>query len=371
MILMSTYLMGEVPFRDVYLHGLVRDEQGRKMSKSLGNVINPLDTIAEFGADATRLSLLIGSTPGNDSKLSIEKIASYRNFTNKLWNISRFVFGSVEQVEHIEQVEGETLADRWILGRLSELTETVSKQFESYDFSLLGEALRDFTWNEFADWYLEIAKIQKREPELVESTDRVLLFVLERLLALWHPFMPFVTEEIYKAFDRDLLMVRAWPVSTHGFAVSDRDDMRLLQGAVTALRNIRAAYRVEYTKPIDVMFVGAERLEELAELIRRLAVVDQMTFTHKDEKPAQSAAAVVESVRLYVPLAGVIDLEAERARLEKELAEVRTYMTSLQQTLSNVAFRQNAHKDVVLQKEQLLLEATAREKHLHEAFLDI
>ena len=199
MILMSTYLVGEVPFKTVYLHGLVRDEKGRKMSKSLGNAMNPLDMIEEYGADATRLSLLIGATPGNDMKLSEEKVAGFRNFTNKLWNISRFVFASVQQVQIIENVDADTLADRWILGRLSEVTKEVTDHCEKYEYSLAGEKLRDFTWNEFADWYIEIAKIQNQNQN--GSSDSVLLYVLQSILKLWHPFMPFVTEEIYKQFN--------------------------------------------------------------------------------------------------------------------------------------------------------------------------
>ena len=206
MILMSTYLVNDVPFKTVYLHGLVRDSEGRKMSKSLGNILDPLEMIVANGADATRLSLMIGSSPGNDTKLSEEKVAGYRNFANKLWNIARFVFMSVDEVQPCDKVEPQTLADRWILGRLSEVIEKVTEHHEKYELSLAGELLRDFTWNEFADWYVEIAKTQPGE-----NTNRVLLYVLQNLLKLWHPMMPFVTEELYKQFNSDLLIVADWP----------------------------------------------------------------------------------------------------------------------------------------------------------------
>ncbi len=340
MILMSTYLLGEVPFRTVYLHGLIRDDQGRKMSKSLENIIDPLDMIVEYGADATRLSLLVGATPGNDMKLSIDKIASFRNFTNKLWNIARFVFSSVEKVESIDSVEPETLADKWILGRLSEVTKSATKHYEKFEYSLLGEELREFTWGEFADWYLEIAKIQKSE-----NTDRILLFVLDRILRLWHPLMPFVTEELFKNFDQGLLIVAPWPVVESKIKKEEKELFSKVQAATTAIRNVRARYKISYKKPLPVILT-LESLIDSQSIIEKLAGAT-ITFDTKATRPAQSASFVIGEGNIYIPLAGIVDIEEEKRRLEEELDFQGSYMRSLEEKLGNPGFIKKAPENIV------------------------
>lgn len=366
MILMSTYLLGEVPFREVYLHGLVRDEKGKKMSKSLGNVIDPLIMIEKYGADATRLSLMIGATPGNDMKISEEKVAAYRNFTNKLWNISRFVLITVETVAIVDSVEAKTLSDKWILGRLSEVIEKVTGHFEKHEFSLAGETLREFTWSEFADWYLEIAKVQLRNPEEKDNTEQVLLYVLQNVLKLWHPFMPFVTEELNKEFGSEMLIVAKWPKSEHRLLEADGETFSRLQEVVSAIRNIRAKYQIGYGTEIDIILQNADRIEGDSEIIRSLAKVGKITFTHKDNKPQQSASVVIGPMQLHVPLAGVVDLGAEKAKVEKELAEATDYVRSLAGTLNNEGFRANADDKVIAMKEKTLNEAKERVEKLEE-----
>ncbi len=207
MILMTTYTLGDIPFKYVYLHGMVRDEKGTKMSKSLGNVIDPLDMIERFGADATRLSLMIGTTPGNDLKLSESKVAGYRNFVNKLWNISRYIIMTVKEVKHIEtEPKAKTIADEWILSELNQLIQNTTQDIDKFNFSQAGEKLYDFTWNKLADWYVEFVK------KIETDEDDILLFVLGTLLKLWHPFMPFVTEVIWKNFSTDnQLVITKWP----------------------------------------------------------------------------------------------------------------------------------------------------------------
>jgi valyl-tRNA synthetase len=338
MILMTTYHMGEVPFKTAYLHGLVRDEEGRKMSKSLGNIINPLDTITEFGADATRLSLLIGASPGNDSKLSLEKIASYRNFTNKLWNISRFVLSSVEKVETAQKPEPKTLADRFILGRLSEVTEKVTNHFEKYELSLLGEDLRNFTWNEFADWYLEIAKIQKQDDALSASTDVVLLYVLERLLIMWHPFMPFVTEEIYKQFDQGMIIVAQWPKTEATLKDEDRVAYQGMQEIVTAIRNFRSTYSIAPTENLKISSGDID--DEVAGMISSLA---RVTVGEAEDK----MIGIVTSVgKISVSIEG-IDLSAQKTKLEKEIKNLAGYTKALEEKLVNKGYTSNAPKEVI------------------------
>jgi valyl-tRNA synthetase len=367
MILMSTYLLGEVPFKTVYLHGLVRDEQGRKMSKSLDNIIDPLDMIGKFGADATRLSLVIGSTPGNDSKLSEEKVAGYRNFTNKLWNISRFVLASVsttpnpssveEGSEELSfpslgggeaqgdsppakgEVEGVTLADRWILSRLDTVVASVTRKLDALELSSAGEELRDFTWNDFADWYLEIAKIQKGE-----STDRILEFVLEAVLKMWHPFMPFVTEQIWSSFREGMLIVADWPASA-----DRRDDVAevefaRIQATIVEIRNMRATQKIEPAKKVSIV-VGDASLLEHVETIKWLARVEDIAV---GDQPG---------VQLVL---GSMDMEAERKRLSKEYDELVVYVASMDEKLANTEFIAKAPEKVVVQMRTKRNEAVAK-----------
>lgn len=361
MILMSTYLVGDIPFKTVYLHGLVRDESGRKMSKSLGNIINPLTMIDKYGADATRLSLVIGSTPGNDMKLSEEKISNYRNFTNKLWNIARFVFMNVDEVQSVEAVEAVTPADRWILGRFSQVVEKVSAHMDAHEYSIAGETLRDFTWSEFADWYLEIAKVQMNE-----NTQKILLYIVERLLIMWHPYMPFVTEEIYKRFDRGMLIVAPWPQVDGALTPADAKTFDDMKQVVVALRNIRAQYQIAPKTKISAMIAGGSQLQELESVISVLAGVDHLAFDDNAEKPDGSASAVVGSIQVYVPLEGLVDLTKEKAKLEKELGKVAGYVASLEKKLANERFVESAPKEVVEAEKGRLEEAKKRASVLEE-----
>ncbi|MCR4314087.1 MAG: valine--tRNA ligase [Candidatus Uhrbacteria bacterium] len=365
MILMTTYTLGQVPFERVYLHGLVRDEQGRKMSKSLDNIIDPLDMISAYGADATRLSLTIGSTPGNDSKLSEAKVAGYRNFTNKLWNISRFVFMTVESVRHVaeSELEPQTLADRWILSRFHTLQREVTDHLEAYEFSQAGEKLRDFTWSEFADWYLEIAKTQKGK-----TTDAILLYILERLLTYWHPFMPFVTEELWKRIDADsLLMVHEWPM-----AVQDHHDVQAeqeiagLQQFIGAIRNIRSQYVIAPKQKVDVVVVGGD-FEQHRPLIEMLASVGTLTFESL-APTGEYASAVAGDTQVFVSLEGLVDKEAEHAKLAKESEETKAYIVSLEQKLANQEFTAKAPEHVVATMRMNLEQAKQKlELYVHDS----
>ncbi len=359
MILMSTYLMDEVPFKHVYLHGLVRDEQGRKMSKSLGNIIDPIVMIEKYGADATRLSLVLGNTPGNDMKLSEEKIAGFRNFTNKLWNISRFIQMKTEGLKHVEEVEPKTLADRWILGRFAEVTKKVTDLHESFDLSLAGEILRDFTWNEFADWYLEIAKIEGEKNDILN-------YILERLLILWHPFMPFVTEEIYKQYDRGLLIVAEWPEPLRSrtddpedrlYSKGDAKAMQELQEVVGAVRNLRAQYKIDPKRVVDVHVEGGEDLAELKVAIEGLT---KSSLEFVTQKPEQAASAVIGKMAVHLPLAGVVNVSKEIERLEKDLAITQKYVDSVGKKLDNRDFVKNAPQAVVDTEKAKLEEAKGK-----------
>ncbi len=363
MVLMSTCLLGEVPFKTVYLHGLVRDEQGRKMSKSLDNAIDPLDSIKEFGADATRLSMMIGQTPGNDTKLSQEKIASYRNFTNKLWNISRFVFMSVDLVESISKApKPQTLADKWILARYAQVVERVTEHYERYEYSLLGETLRDFTWSEFADWYLEIAKVQKKQG--IESTDSILLYVLEGLLKLWHPLMPFVTEELYKQFNNGMIMVADWPKVQLSISEADIELFDRLREIITALRNARAEYKIPYSKQIDVTIEGALELEDYKDVVASMVKTGSITWSKKAKKPEGALSLLAGGAKLYVSIGDLIDPSKERARIQDELIEVEAYIKRLSLKLENKEFVGNAPEQVVQSEQEKLKEAQEKQSVL-------
>ncbi|TAL19403.1 valine--tRNA ligase [Patescibacteria group bacterium] len=361
MILMSLALIGEIPFKTVYLHGLVRDEQGRKMSKSLGNVIDPLAVAAKYGTDAVRLSLVLGTTPGNDTRLSEEKIAGFRNFTNKLWNIGRFVL-SQTSISKFQIPNSKTLPDRWILSRLSEVTERVTRHLENYEFSAAGEILRDFTWGDFADWYLEISKVQKQSsPALAKNTDLILRHTLAVLLKLWHPFMPYVTEVLWRELqgkEGGLLLVASWPAPGAREARAEQA-MKNWQETVAAIRNLRAEYKVPPEREVEAEIVSApaglsEELAWLEKLSR-----SKISAVKKAEKKGQ-AAALAGSMEIYVDLAGAVDRGRESARLQKERESLESYLAALEAKLKNNDFLKRAPSAVVEKEKEKA--AAARDK---------
>ncbi|MBI5733709.1 MAG: class I tRNA ligase family protein, partial [Candidatus Kerfeldbacteria bacterium] len=267
MILMTTYMLGEVPFREVYLHGLVRDKLGRKMSKSLNNGIDPLAMIDKYGADALRLSMIIGNTPGNDFKLYEEKIAGYRNFINKLWNISRFILMSVSEAKLTEDIPpAVTLADKWILSRFSAIASFITNKIETYEFSAGGEVLYDFTWHELADWYLEVAKVEG-------GKDKLLNYLLTQLLKLWHPYTPYITEVLWQeAFGNTsgLLMVQSWPKNLPAVDEQAEKEFKVIQAIVTAIRTYRAEQKVPLDKILAMAIEGKELDEAAIKLVEAL-----------------------------------------------------------------------------------------------------
>lgn len=353
MIMMSTYFIEEIPFKTVYLHGLVRDEQGRKMSKSLENIIDPLDTIAEYGADATRLSLIIGTTPGNDTNISENKIAGYRNFVNKLWNISRYIILSVNEPRIIEKMpKPKTAVDAWILSELDSLIAETTSSLEKYAFSAAGEKIYEFTWNKLADWYVEVAKIEK-------GKDEILCFVLTQLLKLWHPFTPFVTETIWKQLKPEqLLIVSQWPQSA-GVKSNNAYEFELAKQLITAIRNLRAENGIEPAKKINAVlfFEKPDVLKEQKEIIKSLARLETLDIKQSGEKPEQSASTVVSGIEIYLSLSGMIDVEKERARLKKEISQIEVYVAAQEKKLSNEQFVSNAPKEVVIKEKEKLAKA--------------
>lgn len=359
MILMSAYLLDKVPFNTVYLHGLVRDEQGRKMSKSLDNIIDPLDVIAEYGADALRLALVIGSTPGNDLKLGDEKIQTFRNFTNKLWNIGRYVYQATgNRQQAMEEPIARSAADHWILKRTDEVVQEVTRLIESYQLSLAGEKLRDFTWNEFADWYVEIHKVEKN--------NGVLRFVFETLLKLWHPYMPYVTEALWETFgkqERNLLMVEHWPEKiSQEIDSAEAKRFEDIIGLIQEIRALRSHYRIDPAKFVTVSAregLHAEALTQKAgDTFKRLARVSDVHVIQSSEAlPEKSIRAQFGSLEACIELEGVIDFEAEKKRLTKEKSGKEKYISSLQAKLGNKNFVERAKPDIVVREQAKLEEA--------------
>ena len=349
MIMMSLFALNEVPFSQVYLHGMIVDKDGKKMSKSKGNGIEPIEMIEKFGADAVRLSLLMGFTPGNDAKFSEEKIEVKRNFINKLWNISRFILSSVEPegkeydftVKRLPIIK--TLADKWILDSLQSTINLISKNLDEFNFSLAADALDDFTWNKLADWYLEIAKIEK-------DKDDILIFILRNLLIIWHPFTPFVTERIWESFNSNLLMVEKWPaIIVDNEEPVTPDDFQILQDLIVAIRNARSINKIEPVKKIQAV-IYAHGLEELLianqEIIKNLKTgIDSLDIRDKGEKITEAIYIVSGQLEIY--LLGGIDKEKEKIRLLKERENLESLIKRQIVKLDNPEFTDRAPKKIV------------------------
>lgn len=356
MILMTTYTLGQIPFEKVYLHGLVRDEKGRKMSKSLGNVINPLDTISEFGADATRLSLLLGNTPGNDLKLSQEKVEGFRNFTNKLWNISRFTLLNIpEPKKDISLPETKTLADQWILSQLQAVTQDASGMIENYQFSAAGERLREFTWTDLADWYLEIAKVEGGKEEILN-------YILNTVLKLWHPFMPFVTEQIWSEIygEDQILMVEKWPTGKNKYNEEVLKEFEVIKSIITGIRALRSDNKIEPVKKLNSIIGAGEKvklLSENSEIIQALARLENLEIQDKAQKTDTMVGFVEGGAEVFIDLAGVVDMAKEKERIQKEVESLTKYIAGIEGKLSNVDFVAHAPAAVIEKEKQKLAEA--------------
>ncbi|MGO8946940.1 MAG: valine--tRNA ligase [Ktedonobacterales bacterium] len=377
MVMSGIHFLGVIPFNTIYLHGLVRDEQGRRMSKSFGNGIDPIDVIDQYGTDALRFTLMTSSTPGNNTNLSMNRIVGNRNFANKLWNASRFVIGQTEDLALalpvLESLKARTLADRWIISRAARLTGEVKRLMDDYQFGEAGRQIFEFFWSEYCDWYIEIAKIQLRTSDQRESTADILRVLLDRVLRLLHPFMPFVTEEIWQHLYADLpeerreapaLIVAAWPEPSA--AVERRIDgtteeqFALLQEIITRIRDARKQAEVEPGRFIKVILVGGTKttlLKQQATLIEQLARTEAPQIERKlAVKPEQAMALVAGGVEVFLPLVGMLDVEKELARLDTRIEATRAAIRRSESMLGNQNFVARARPEVV-QKEQDALAA--------------
>jgi valyl-tRNA synthetase len=373
MIMMALAFTEEVPFETVYLHGLIRDEQGRKMSKTIGNVIDPLTVMDKMGTDALRFTLLVGSTPGKDTNLSLKKVEANRNFANKIWNAGRLVIGSIPKSPSEPKNDPEwTMADGWIWARLNQLIGQVGRLFENHQYGEAGRQIYDFFWSEFADWYLEIAKLQiSKGGDRAFYTVDLMVRTLDYCLRMLHPFTPFVTEELWQRLKAaaqaqstgsipedgpwaEALIIASWPTAQapQGWEDGNIAQFNLLQDIVRAIRNQRAEKNVKPATKIGATLVAgnmAHDLQHESDTIAALANVDAENLTildRIDEKPAGSIALVAGPVEIYLPLADMVDPLEEKQRLEKDLSETQSQIDRLEKLLAG-PFAQKAPTDVV------------------------
>jgi len=353
MIIMTTYAVGDIPFQDVYMHGCVRDKTGDKMSKSKPETcLDPLDVCAKYGTDAVRLSLIIGTSPGSDSRVYEEKIAGARNLTNKIWNVARYVLSVVsEQKEGGEGQEREySLADKWISGKLEGVIQNVTKNIENYEFSQASETLKEFTWNDFADWYVEVSKVE-------DNKDEILIYILENLLKLWHPFMPFVTEAIWQEMGNEkMLIIGKWPrsVAPQSFARdcdgAEEDDFDVIIDIVKAIRNARAQYKIKPSRKIKAVIYAGDKKELLvsqSELIKKLKTgIGELEIKDKGSKIPNAIYLTVAGLEVYLIIPD-FDFKAEIARLEKEIMKQKKLVETQKKKLANTNFVQRAPETVV------------------------
>lgn len=347
--------MGEVPFSDVLIHGLVRDEQGRKMSKSLGNGIDPLEIIDTYGADSLRFALANGIAPGGDTRFSKSKVESCRNFINKIWNASRFVLLNLDGVE-IGDINTckKTMADRWILNRLNKVTREVTKNLEKYEIGIAGNKLYDFVWSELCDWYIELVKpvLYSEDKEAKKDTLTVLVYVLGETLKLLHPYIPFVTEKIYQELpNRDETIMRsAWPKANQKFAYNkDAKDFTAIMELIRSIRNIRAEVGLIPSKRID-LFLDTDAVKLINKCkgyISKLAGIESISFIEKGSTPDKARSAVTSIATLYIPMGELVDAEKEIARLNLEIEKTLKEIARSEGMLNNKGFVARAPQALV------------------------
>ena len=390
MIMFSLELTGKIPFEIVYLHGLVMDEHGQKMSKSKGNVIDPLDVMDDMGTDAVRFTMLVGSTPGLNTNLSLQKVEANRNFANKIWNAGRFILGNLADISQPPLGEPDwTLADSWIWARAQQLIRDTNRLFDNHQYGEAGRYIYDFFWGEYADWYLEIAKQQIAQGgDRAFYTVETLIKVLDLCLRLLHPFTPFVTEELWQhlreavldsPFQKRIpewpqsLMIASWPESRdlEGWEEEKVKDFELIQGIIRTIRNLRAEKNIKPGKLIPAKLVGGEQTPILqAELgsIAALASLDSdntSIFSFLDQTEKSDIALVAGPVEIYLPLSGLVNLEEEKVRLTAELAELSKEIKRLEGLLAS-PFAEKAPPPVVNKEREKLAGYQETSKTLKE-----
>ena len=351
---------GKVPFNTVLIHGLVRDAQGRKMSKSLGNGIDPLLVIDEYGADALRFTLATGNSPGNDMRFSDDRVKASRNFANKLWNAARFVLMYLgDDYDYQGLPKNLLLEDKWIVSKVNSLAKEVTENLEKFELGIAVQKLYDFIWDVFCDWYIEIAKIrlQGEDESAKNDAKSVLVFVLTYILKLLHPFMPFITEEIYQAIphDTESIMISKWCVYDESLNFADDEaQMEKIMTAIRAIRNRRAEMNIPPSKKSKVYIETAESavFEKGVDFVKRLAYANDVEIAQSYGELGNVVTIITDSAKIYIPLGDLVDFEAEKKRLQKELAAASDKLAFINKKLSNPGFVNKAPEKVVNQNRE-------------------
>ena len=378
MMMMGLKFMGDVPFKDVYIHALVRDAEGQKMSKSRGNVIDPLLVIEKFGTDAFRFTLAAFAAQGRDIRLSEERLAGYRNFANKIWNASRFTLSNLQDYDPHKPVgkANFTLADRWILSRVNSTISAVRQGLDSYKFNEAASAVYQFLWHEFCDWYIELIKpvlYQDQDPAQKWVAQDVLARVLNISLRLLHPFMPFITEEIWQSLpgNEGSIMVAEFPKVEEGeIQPGAEGEMELVMSVIGAIRNIRSELNIPPAKQVEVVLQSKNggalnTLERNRIYVGSLARATQMAFQPEGEKPRASATSVVGDVEVFLPLKGLINLDEEEKRIQKEISKVAEELSRINLKMHNEEFLRKAKTEAVekeREKAKVLVDKEAKLK---------
>jgi valyl-tRNA synthetase len=387
MIMLGLYDMNDVPFRHVYLHGLIRDAQGRKMTKSRGNVVDPLELTQKYGTDAVRFTLATGGTPGNDFRLFDEKLEASRNFANKIWNAARFVVQSMgDEMIAMPEVGAASaradwpLEDRWIVSRTLATARDVNKLLADFQINEAGRVLYDFLWSEYCDWYLEMAKVRLKQSD--NTPLPVLAWVLQSALRLLHPIMPFVTETVWQHLRdhvsglEEALIIAGYPLGEAELDPEAEEQAALLMDVVRAIRNIRAERGVDPARFVEAyvatdgarpVFERGRPLVETLARVRPLHVVGDA-----GEAPSEGvASAVLAQAQVVLPLAGLLDLDAEREKLTKQLTEARADIERLAARLSDEQFRSKAPANVIARQEEALAAARSRAEGLQARLAEL
>ena len=360
MIMMGLKFMDDIPFHHVYIHALIRDAEGQKMSKTKGNVIDPLATMDQYGTDALRFTLAAFAAQGRDIKLDEDRIDGYRNFCNKLWNASRFAFMNLEDYKGtcaLETNSHQSLADRWILSRLNSTAKDVHQALEAFRFNDAATILYKFIWNEFCDWYIELSKSRLNSDNADErhATQNVLVHVLEATLKLLHPFMPFITEEIWQKLpkDGDSIMVAPFPEFDPKREDTEAEThLQWVMEIINAARNIRGEMNLKPSLKIPLRIKTSDPKKELiantfAHYIKELARLEDLEVGPSVVKPKVSASSILSDAEVIVPLEGLMDFGEEKKRIEKELKKVEKEIIFLSRKLSNQNFVDKAPPDVI------------------------
>lgn len=360
MIFSGMEQMKEEPFKTVYIHGLVRDAQGRKMSKSLGNGIDPLEIIEQYGADALRFTLVTGNSPGNDMRFSTEKVESSRNFANKIWNASRFIQMNLT-IDKAELPEQMALEDKWIVSKYNDLVKAVTENIDKYELGLAVQKLYDFIWDNFCDWYIEIVKPRlqnKDDVQANENAQKVLCYVLSNTMKLLHPFMPFITETIWQALphEGESIMISKWPEYSEELNFSKQaEQVETIMDTIRAIRARRAEMNVPPSKKAQVILFTENRdaYQAGATFFAKLAYASEIQFADKAPENVESMVSVVtEGAQVYMPMGELVDFEKERARLEKEKAKVQKDIDFVMKKLNNEGFVAKAPEAVIAQERE-------------------